>query len=299
MAVVEDHVVPSHTPPVRLVDYLPGIFSQLPSRAGLKKAMKRGEVLVDGKPAAQSDFVQPGQKISLLETSVPTAKIFEFSLEIVYQDEWLAIINKPAGLPVSGNRYRTVQNALPFNLPLSSAKDALKWPRPVHRLDAPTSGLLLVARTAGALMKLGQQLEQREIAKRYRAIVAGKLAGNGKLTQTIQNRKAITRYEVIQVVPSLKTGWITLVDLFPETGRTHQLRIHLAEAGYPIIGDGLYTGEAPLLKGKGLFLAAVELTFSHPEKGSQLSCKIDMPAKFEALMEREQLRWKKYREQGS
>ncbi|MEJ2595366.1 MAG: RluA family pseudouridine synthase, partial [bacterium] len=189
MAVVEEHIVPPHTPPVRLVDYLPGIFTLLPSRAGLKKAMKRGEVLVNGKPAAQREFVQPGQKISLLEPAVPTARIFEFPLEIVYKDEWLAIINKPAGLPVSGNRYRTVQNALPFNLPESSKKDALKWPRPVHRLDVPTSGLLLIARTTRALMILGRQMEKREIKKRYRAIVAGKLSGSGKIDWPIQNRK--------------------------------------------------------------------------------------------------------------
>jgi 23S rRNA-/tRNA-specific pseudouridylate synthase len=171
--------------------------------------------------------------------------------------------------------------------------DALKWARPVHRLDMPTSGLLLVAKTASALMKLGQMLEKREIQKKYYAIVGGNLLGSGKITIPIDDQKSISYYQFISQCHSLKMQWLTLVELSPFTGRTHQLRIHMANHGFPIVGDQQY-GDGPLLKGKGLFLAAVELSFLHPATNEAIKIKIKQPKKFNDLMEREERRWEKY-----
>ena len=208
--------------------------------------------------------------------------------------EYIAIINKPAGIPVSGNRYRTVQNALPFNVKPSKERDALKLPRPVHRLDTPTSGLLIVAKTATALMNLGHQLQNRKIAKQYRAIVSGKTPESGQIENPINGQLAITSYKTVRHIRSVKTNWLSLVDLFPVTGRTHQLRVHMANEGHPIVGDKLYVKNQPLLKGKGLFLCAIALEFIHPVLDTKMTFKIEQPAKFTALLNRESERWKKY-----
>lgn len=294
MIVVDQHSVPEDVQHIRLIDYLVGKFVSLPSRTSLKKAIKRGEVLIDGSKAEQAMFVRPGQKIELTESEFSPPKNFELPLEIIFEDEYIALVNKPPGIPVSGNRYRTVQNALLYNIKPSIERDALKLPRPVHRLDTPTSGLLIVAKTATALMKLGHQLQNREITKQYRAIVSGKTPESGQIETPINGQLAISSYKTMRHIRSVKTNWLSLVDLFPVTGRTHQLRIHMANEGYPIVGDKLYVKDQPLLKGKGLFLCAIELEFNHPVLDTKLIFKIDQPAKFTALLDRESERWKKY-----
>jgi 23S rRNA pseudouridine1911/1915/1917 synthase len=291
---VEEYIVPKNTVTARITDHLVGKFDRLPSRAGIKKAIKKGEILLNGEPVEPSRFIHPGDRISLIMWEKPLPRIFELPLQILFEDDWLAVLLKPAGIAVSGNRYRTIQQALPFNLQPSGRRDALSVARPVHRLDIPTRGLLLIAKTAGARAQLGRQFEGREVRKHYRAIVAGKLDGEGEIVSPVGELAAITKYHVVENVPSLKTGWLSLLDLYPETGRKHQLRIHLAELGHPIVGDRTYTGESPLLRGKGLFLSAVGLQFMHPETGREMEFRVAQPEKFDALLEREAKRWKKY-----
>lgn len=294
MIILDEHTVPDEIPQIRLVDYLPGKFKLIPSRAGAKKAVKRGQVLIDGKVAEGSRWILPGQKISLVEDKTSLPKIFELPLEVVFEDEFMAVVVKPSGYPVSGNEFKTIQNAILFNLKVSKEEDALRLPRPIHRLDVPTSGLLIFAKTSLALMNLGQQLANHEIKKRYRAIVAGKTPESGIAEALINNLVAKTTFSTIQQIHSLKAGWLSLVDLFPETGRKHQLRIHMSQHGFPIVGDKKYHNNSPLLKGKGLFLSAVELTFNHPVNEKIVAVKIDMPEKFNSLLSREESRWKKY-----
>jgi RluA family pseudouridine synthase len=221
-------------------------------------------------------------------------KTYPFRLKVLYEDEHLAVVYKPSGLPVSGNRYKTVLHALPFNLQPSHEPDALKWPKPVHRLDVPTQKLLMVAKTAGSLMQMGKQLQERCVRKRYRAVVAGK-SGSGRVDTPVDHKEAITTFQTIRSTRSLKTGHLSLVDLFPLTGRKHQLRVHMAGLGHPIIGDQTHTSGFPLLKGKGLFLSAVELDFVHPVDETTIRVMVDQPAKFDTLLEREAARWKKYK----
>lgn len=295
MPVINSHIVKRVETGTRLSDYLMGVFPSLVSRKGIKKAIKREEVIVNDKPSTTAYFVRPNDKIELLESAANPPKSYDLDLEVVFEDDYMAVINKPAGISVSGNQYRTIQNALVKNLKLSTQVDALKWAKPVHRLDNPTSGLLIVAKTAKALVKLGQQFENKQIQKTYVAIVNGRLPQNGTIDFDIGGLSSQTDYELVETVPSLKNEFVSLVKLFPKTGRTHQIRKHLSQLGFPIVGDKLYSKEDKVLKGKGLFLCALALSLKHPILENGLNVKCSIPTKFKALLERENRRWEKFR----
>lgn len=294
MIILNKHLIPETVPKIRLVDYALTVFPEILSKSGIKKAIKRGEILLDGEKTEQSAWVIKGQTLSLIDLQENAPKVFELKLDILFEDDHLAVINKPAGISVSGNKYKTIVNALSFNLKPSKSNDALKWPLPVHRLDYPTSGILLIAKTKQASINLGKQFEKRLVKKKYCAIVIGQPPEKGIIDTNIAKQEAYTEYRVIEVIPSLKTQQISLVELFPLSGRTHQLRIHMAEIGHPILGDKKYVNDGPLLKGKGLFLAATGLVFNHPVTKKTSVFQIIHPPKFTSLIEREKRRWKKY-----
>lgn len=289
--VVMVHTVPENTPRQRFSDYACTVFNVIPSRKGIKKAIKNGEFLIDGAAAQTGTWVVPGQVMELLETETGRVKEYRARIEVVYEDEFLAVVNKPAGMAVNGNRFKTLQNALPFNLSVSNEADVLKSPMPVHRLDAVTSGLVIAAKCRRAQVVLGQQFETRTVKKRYRAIVQGLISGSGRITSMVDGREAVTLFSPVLSVPSLKNGYLTLVDLFPETGRMHQLRRHMADSGHPVAGDSLYGIKGNVFRGKGLFLAAVELNFTHPVTGVQVNAAIADPHKFASFLQREERRW--------
>jgi 23S rRNA pseudouridine1911/1915/1917 synthase len=235
--------------------------------------------------------VQFGQVIDLLETPQSQPKIFELKLEVLYEDSHMAAIHKPAGFSVSGNEYKTIYNSLPFNLEKSSEPDTLPWPTPVHRLDNQTSGILLIAKTKTAQVELGNQFENHTIQKKYCAIVIGEVLSNGGIKTPIEDKVAETSFEVLNVVNSLKYKHLSFLNAYPKTGRTHQIRIHLAGIGHPVFGDKLYVEEKMRHRGKGLFLCAFEISFLHPKTSKEFSIKIAIPHKFESLLLREQRRW--------
>lgn len=204
--------------------------------------------------------------------------------------DW-AIVNKPGGLPVSGSQFRTLVHVLPYNLSPSGKKDALAQPYPLHRLDSPTSGLVLVAKTASAHLHLGSLFAERQITKVYQAIVTGKTAEKGYFDQAIEGKTALSRFERIATGASIKNGQLSWLKLYPETGRTHQLRIHLAQAGHPIMGDQLYGIAGQVYKGQGLFLCATGLHFTDPFTGAQVAAAINPPAKYQKLLQREAKMW--------
>ncbi|MCA1750802.1 MAG: pseudouridine synthase [Cryomorphaceae bacterium] len=292
------HRVSGGVAPIRIVDYANGIFVQLPSRKGAKKAIERGRILLNGEVVETGRYVQPGDEISLVEKPAELHKTYHLDLEVVYEDDHMAVVCKPAGIPVSGNRFKTVAQALPHNLKPSTCTDALRIPLPVHRLDAPTTGLLLVAKTGSAMVELGRKFADREVRKRYRAVVFGTLTLSGKIDSPVDGKPAQSICAPLCTVPSLRHGSLTLVELEPLTGRTHQLRIHMAGAGHPIVGDAQYGSDANVLKGKGLMLSAVWLTLGHPVfPEREIDLQTALPQKFTSLLEMEERRWKKFNPQ--
>lgn len=294
MIIKETHLVPEGIHAVRLSDYVRVAFTSIPSRKAASKALKRGELRINGASAESGNWVESGQTLEWMDLQLRAPKEYHIKLEVVFEDDFLAVINKSPGIEVSGNKFKTVENALSGSLAPSTQPDALPWPRPVHRLDYSTSGLLVVAKTASAQVFLGKAFEERRVKKRYCAIVSGKLRSPGKVDLPTNGQPAQSEYAISNIVPSLRSGHLTQVDLFPITGRTHQLRIHMAAIGHPIVGDRKYGTEGNVLKGKGLFLAAVELRFPHPATHEVMTASIDVPPKFDSLLHREKTRWGKF-----
>lgn len=272
----------------RIYDYLTGKLVTISSRKGIKKALSRDQVYLNGNLAKSGDYVQVGDSIIIYENQVVDHKYFELDLNVIYEDDVLAIVEKPSGIPVSGNTFKTLQNALPHHLKRSSAVDYLPIPLPVHRLDSPTHGIVVIAKTHSTRVELGRQFEDREVKKYYQAIVQGKLEGKGALNTSISSKNALTYYESLAVFPSVKNGWTSLIQLSPVTGRKHQLRIHLSRLGFPIVGDKQYGKKGFTLKHKGLFLAAVGISFIHPKSNEELSFEIELPNKFNRFLKREE-----------
>lgn len=293
MQIIAEHNVPDNVNKSWIVEYVHNSFLEFHSNSSVKKAIKKGRVLLNGKKPEWNTFIEPGDNIEITEEVITSSSKVNINYDIVYEDESLAIINKPAGIEVSGNKANTIQNALPGKLSISSSKDALKKPIPVHRLDYATSGLLIIAKTKIATIELGKMLERRLIQKKYTALVAGYLEGSGSISSPISNKEAISKYEVLSNSRSIKTGWISKVNLFPQTGRKHQLRIHMNTIGHSIIGDKLY-GDGPVLRGKGMFLCAVCLRFEHPITNKLIEVQIDPPNKFKNLIEKQQKNWEKH-----
>jgi RluA family pseudouridine synthase len=263
----------------------------IPSNAGLKKAIKQGRILLNGTKGATGSWVTKGHQLDLIAGSDENIKVYELPLNVIFEDEHLAVINKPAGINVSGNSYKTIYNALPHNIRMSNEMDALIRPTPVHRLDNQTSGLLLIAKTKTCQIELGKQFENNSIQKYYKTIVVGKVGNNDDIIAPIKNKWAVSHFKIEAVEPSLKYQYLSVLRVAPKTGRTHQIRIHLASIGHPILGDKLYGNPKSLLKGKGLFLCAVELILTHPKTGKVLQIKMDIPKKFSTYLNREKRRW--------
>jgi RluA family pseudouridine synthase len=276
----ESHRVQKIDKAIRINDYLVGIFVSLPSKKSIKKALKKGRIRVDGKSVSSALWVKATMNIELLEDLETDSKVFDLEVEVVFEDDYLAILNKPAGLVSSGNQFRTLQNTLTKNLTPSSNKDAIQ-PKLIHRLDSATSGLIIAAKTATSLMQLGEMLANKGISKTYTAFVIGLVEAAGSIEANIDGKEAKTIYSPIESIPSINFGTLSAVELTPVTGRTHQLRIHMKENGTPILGDRLYGDEELNLKGKGLFLCANKVAFVHPITKETLEIEIPLAKKFD------------------
>ena len=164
-------------------------------------------------------------------------------------------------------------------------------PVAVHRIDVPTKGLVLLAKTKSALIQLSKAFQNNQVKKTYWAVVHGKTEDNGRFNQAIQSKKAITDFETEKVVPSRIFKHLSLVKLSPITGRTHQLRIHLKDAGHLIVGDKQYAQGQKTILGKGLFLFAGGLVFEHPLSNKKIRVNLDLPNRFQKLLNREAQRF--------
>ena len=281
---LETYEAPIMDRAVRLSDYAVGIFKTITSRKGIKKAIKNGLITINGNRGFTADYIVGGEFLELYQNDVIQKKpVIHIPIEVIYEDDYLAIINKPPGILVSGNKKWTVENALPPHLKKSTQQDVLQRPEPIHRLDYPTSGALLIGKTASSVVTLNKLFESRQIEKTYLAVSIGKMDKEGTIDLPIDEKTSRSFYTVLETVVSPKYGYFNLVKLKPETGRRHQLRKHLAIIGNPILGDLLYGKEGFLLRGKGLYLHAVSLKFIHPFTCKQLIIKAPIPKKFGKL----------------
>lgn len=267
------------------------------SRTFLQTLMRGGSVLINGtaliKPHRR---IKNGDeiKISFAEKKQLEIDAEKIPLEIIYQDKDIAVINKPIGLvthPAPGNREHTLVNALKFHLDKLSDINPGR-PGIVHRLDKETSGVLVVAKNNAAHLKLAQQFADHTIKRRYAAIVSGRVQFDQHVIEIpigrhAQKRKSMaagyadnakyakTLYRVLK-----RSKDFTLLELEPFTGRTHQLRVHLAFIGHPIVGDSKY-GKIPFSR---LCLHAKSLGFIHPASGKFVEFTSPVPKEFAELL---------------
>lgn len=293
MEVIDAHIVSKIEDQIRFIDYVIGVFPGFTTRNAVKKGIKKKRFVLNDTPATSGIWVRQGDKIQLLE-STEKPKAYRLDIDVLFEDVYLAIVFKPAGLVVSGNQFKTLENCL-IDQVIPSGEDGLDWALPVHRLDAQTSGLVIFAKSRTARRILGEMLEEKRITKEYHAVVHGEMS-SGVINSPVEGKDSISKVEHLRTVPSLRGGQMALVKLFPKTGRTHQLRIHCASVGCPIVGDKLHGDENDTITHKGLFLSATALRFQHPITKEDVSIEVDIPEKFESLLNRENKRWERVNE---
>jgi 23S rRNA pseudouridine1911/1915/1917 synthase len=289
------------------------------SRARVQLLMENGQVSVDGKVAKSKQKLKGGELIEIEgEPKVePLNAVAEhIPLTIVYEDDELAVVNKAAGMMVhagSGaaeHNRGTLVNALlwHFGGGLSEVGGSLR-PGIVHRLDKQTSGLIVVAKNDGAHRKLGEMFSERRMKKSYLALVHGEVKGESgtvqlpisrdllrrirMTTRRPGGRAAVSHWRVLERVAG-DYGKFTLVEVGIETGRTHQIRVHMAAIGYPVVGDFLYGAPHRIVSRVGgeelelerNFLHAAELAFEHPRTGERVELRTELPVELVEFLER-------------
>lgn len=275
--------MPEQAGPIRIQEYAVGIFQAALTRSAWKKAIKKGFVRVDGELASTATYIRGGEQITLeIPPKQEPEHKFVLSLPVIFEDEYLAAIYKPAGVLVSGNSFKTIANALEQNIAASQLEDATK-PQPVHRLDFGTTGILLVGKTSRSIRELNQLFENKLFEKTYHAVVIGKIAERGTITADIDGKSAVSHFRMLQSVASPKFEQLSLLELQLGTGRRHQLRKHLAGIGNPILGDQTYGVEGKILQKKGLYLHASSLRFIHPFTKEPMHLKAVLPGRFTKL----------------
>ena len=273
------------------------------SRSGAQKLLEEGCVLLRGKPGKKNDKLSPGDEVSVTipePKSVDIAPV-EMALDIVYEDEDVLVINKPKGLvvhPAAGHQDDTLVNGLLYAMgdDLSGINGELR-PGIVHRIDKDTSGLLAVAKNDLAHAVLASQLKDHTMARTYEAIVCGNLKEDSgtvdapigrhptdrkKMTVTQRNsRNAVTHWEVVK-----RYRGYTHVRCRLETGRTHQIRVHMAHIGHPILGDTVYGRKKPELGQDSQCLHAGVLCFRHPRDERPVMVFAPLPEYFQQVVEK-------------
>lgn len=253
------------------------------TKSALKKALKKQCITVNNAIATTATIIHGGESLQYFDQEeAPPNKKLVFPLNVLFEDQYLAVIHKPAGILVSGNSFKTIANALPQNIQRSDLPDATT-PQPAHRLDYATTGLLLVGKTSSSIRALNALFEDKKVMKIYYAVTIGNMKVQGEITSTIDEKKSKTTYSVIQSVASKKFGSLNLVKVIPQTGRRHQIRKHLSGIGNPILGDKDYGIKDRFLHGKGLYLHAYSLDFVHPFTKEDIYVEDELPKRFKKL----------------
>jgi len=276
---------------VHIIAYCSKHIALLGSKSAAKKAILKGRLRLNGKKAALSSQIKNGDILELQLDKPKTKPGISIHLPIVFEDDYMIIVNKPGGIAVNGNRNKTVENIVGKISRKSSQVDALPSPIAAHRLDVPTKGLVVFAKTKTALIQLNKSFQLGKIEKEYSAVVHGKTTKQGRINLPIQGKSATTEFTLVRTVPSKLYQHISLLQLKLLTGRTHQLRIHLQSIGHLIVGDKQYAGDQKTILGKGLFLCASKIAFVHPISGKPVQLEIELPLRFKRLLDREETRF--------
>lgn len=270
------------------------------SRVAIQRLVTNGKVLVNGKTVKASYKVQAGDKIEV-EEEVPveiSLKAQNIPLDIIYEDKDIIVVNKPKGMvvhPANGNPDGTLVNAI-----MAICKDSLSGiggeirPGIVHRLDKDTSGLLIVAKNDKAHINMSEQIKNREVKKIYIALVRGVVSENEatinmpigrstkdrkKMAVRKDGKEAVTHFKVLK-----RYNKYTLLEVKIDTGRTHQIRVHMAEIGHPVVGDMVYSNGKNEFGVEGQMLHAKSLDFRHPITGKQMHLEAELPEYFEKVI---------------
>ena len=272
------------------------------SRSRIQKLIKDGAVERNGKPCKANAEVKPGDVIRLFVPQEADGMLPEpenIPLDVVYEDDDLAVINKPKGMvvhPAPGNPSGTLVNALLYRFrTLSNTGGAIR-PGIVHRIDRLTSGLLVVAKNDFTHEALAKQFAVHSAHREYLCIVHGNLKEDSgtidapigrhktdrkRMAVTEDGRRAVTHWRVLE-----RFGTETLLDVALETGRTHQIRVHMAYIRHPIVGDEVYGSAAPKLGLSGQALHGYRLTFTHPKTGETMTFTAPLPEDFKTAIVR-------------
>lgn len=272
------------------------------TRSQAARLIAEGRVRVNGKPAAKSARLSGGETVTvdvpqLRETALPPQDI---PLDVVYEDDDVIVVNKPTGLvvhPAPGHPDGTLVNAL-----LHHCGDSLsgiggeKRPGIVHRIDRDTSGLIIAAKNDAAHLALSAQLKDHSLSRTYECLVTGNMkqdsgtvdapigrssADRKKMAVVPTGRRAVTHWEVVARYPG-----VTHLRCRLETGRTHQIRVHMAYIGHPILGDTVYGAKKPVPGLTGQCLHAVGLRFVHPRTGEPVELHCPLPPEFTAMLQK-------------
>ena len=270
------------------------------SRTAVQRLIEEEKITVNGKKEKASYKVQNGDKIEIEEEPAKEIelKAQDIPVEILYEDDDIIVVNKPKGMvvhPANGNPDGTLVNAV-----MAICKDSLSGiggeirPGIVHRLDKNTSGAIIIAKNDKAHINLSEQLKNHEIKKTYIALVRGVVKENNatinmpigrskkdrkKMDVDKNGKEAITHFKVLKRYKDC-----TLLEINIETGRTHQIRVHLSHIGYPIIGDEVYSNGKNKWNIEGQCLHAKSLDFMHPITGKQMHIEAELPEYFERLI---------------
>jgi len=270
------------------------------SRAMIQKMMDNGNILVNGKKVKVSYKVQADDEITIKEQAAKEISLEaqDIPIEVLYEDNDIIVVNKPKGMvvhPANGNPDGTLVNAI-----MSICKDSLSGiggeirPGIVHRLDKDTSGALIVAKNDKSHIKMSEQIKNHEVEKTYIALVKGfvkeneatidmpigrSLKDRKKMAVRKEGKNAVTHFKVIERFPNY-----TLLEVKIETGRTHQIRVHLSEIGYPIVGDEVYSNGKNEWNIHGQCLHAKSLKFKHPITEKEMCIEAPIPEYFQNII---------------
>jgi 23S rRNA pseudouridine1911/1915/1917 synthase len=269
------------------------------TRSRVKRLIDDGHIRVNGELAKAGVRLEPGQRVmvDVPPPSAPSAKAESIPLDILFEDPDIVVINKPAGMtvhPAPGHAAHTLVNAILAHCTDLSGVGGVQRPGIVHRLDRDTSGVILVAKNDAAHNSLARQLKERRVEKTYLALVDGTpkpaegvidapIARDPRNRQRMaiveDGRESVTAYRVVERLPSY-----ALVEARPKTGRTHQIRVHLAAIGHPIAGDRLYGHASRDISRQ--FLHAWRIAFTHPRTGVRINFEAPIPPDLAAVLTR-------------